>query len=79
MDNQTRKSAAKKYYESVSSNEVRSVRMSGKFKGTVVLKVYNGLFKSTGNVWIAFRPEEDAILLCSEVGTHGCGKLSKFI
>lgn len=76
MNTQEIKELAKKYYLSISKNEVISSRMSK--KGYVCLKVYNPIFKSTGNVNIAVRPQFNKLLLIVEGGIYGCGRISDF-
>lgn len=79
LTNDQRKQVARSYYEAVSANDIMSARMSGKFKGTVVLKVFNPTSNTEGNIWIAFNQKEDIVALCSEIGTHGTGKLSSYL
>ena len=70
------KQLAKKYYLSISKNEVIGCRMSK--KGYVLLKVYNPIFKSTGNVNIAVRPQFNELVLIVDGGIYGCGRISDF-
>lgn len=78
MTNEKRKEIAKRYFLSVSNNEVKSCRMSPVRKGDVVLKVYNKIFNSSGSITIGVRPEFNELLLISEIGVHGRSELSKF-
>lgn len=79
MTNQERKEIAKRYYLSVSRNEVIGARMSPVSKGDVVLKVYNPTFKTEGNVTIGVRPEFNELLLCVDGGVYGSSQISKHI
>ena len=79
MTNQERKQVAKRYYISVSRNEIISARMSPVSKGDVVLKVYNPVFQTEGNVTIGVRPEFNELLLCVDDRVYGSSTITKYL
>ena len=79
LSNDQIKEVAKRFYLSISENEIIGVRMSKKYKGSVELKVYNARAKEEGIMTVGVNLEHNEILLVSEIGVHASGTFTDFL
>lgn len=75
LDEAKKIETARRYYLFVSENKVLSAKVEN--DGRVRLTVYNSTFDNVGFIWVEFSGEY--MYLQTEIGTHGRGKIEKFI